>query len=604
MFIFIEKNIIIITIEHFKYERIINVKKIELNKYKKMLIGIIILYAFVSFIKLGNIDSPKTFVNFENGESIIFKVEDGCIPKEMVFFTGSDNVYLSVYLADEYSEDEDDFEFDTSVTSEYSEIFSWKKVDINEEYKECSYIMLSSYSDSTMVGEVAFLDEFGEYLSADIVSGSDLLVDEQDIIHTKNNYMNSTYFDEVYFPRASYEMFNNKYIFEYTHPPLGKVIMWIPMAIFGISPFTYRVMGNIAGILMILVMYGIAKELFKDEKYAVFAALIIALDGMHFAQTRIATVDSFLVLFCLISVLYFIRYVKFKDNNKKRYTLLAISGLMWGCAVSVKWISCYLGLGLGIIFFIDYIFNKKIVLNKKFNYLPILMGIVCFVIIPIIVYVLSYIPVFMDENEVAVYDVTDENGITTQEVVRPDSLKNFLLYQYSMFQYHSNIGKGEDYHEHPFTSKWYTWPISYKPMWFYTNSYDDNMKSTIVTMGNPAIWWLSIGTALFMLVYSIIKRDKIGFFILILILSTWLPFAFVSREMYIYHYFLTSIFMMLSIVFTVARLVEWKDNLKILIPLLTCIFLITFVYFYPVYSGMVVSEKYIQSTKWLDSWVY
>lgn len=580
-------------------------KKIELNKYKKMLIAIIILYTFVSFIKLGNMDSPKTFSTLQNGESVVFQVEEGSIPNEIVFFTGSDNVYLSVYLADEYSEDGETFDYDTSVTSEYSEIFSWKRVGINEDQRECNYIMLSSYSDNTMVGEVAFLDEFGTIINANLISGSELLNDEGDIIHTKNNYMNSTYFDEVYFPRASYEIFNNKYIFEYTHPPLGKIIMWIPMAIFGISPFTYRVMGNIAGILMILVMYCIAKELFNDEKYAVFAALIIALDGMHFAQTRIATVDSFLVLFCLITVLYFIKYLKFKeDNRKKRYTLLAISGLMWGCAVSVKWISCYLGLGLGILFFIDYFFNKKVIINKKFNYFPILMGIVCFVIIPIIVYVMSYVPVFLNENEVAVYDVVDEAGNVTQETVRPNSIKNFLLYQYSMFQYHANIGKGEDYHEHPFASKWYTWPINYKPMWFYTNSYDDNMKSTIATMGNPIIWWLSIGTAVFTIIYSIIKKDKVGWLILILILSTWLPFAFVSREMYIYHYFLTSIFMMFTIVFTVAKLVEWKEKLKALIPILTSIFLVVFIYFYPIYSGMVVSEKYIESTKWLNSWIY
>lgn len=575
------------------------------NKYQKILVVILILYTIVSFINLGNFKSPKTFVNLKDKEYVIYQIESNQIPNEIVYFTGNDDSYLSIYLATEYTSNLENFKLDTSVTSDYAGVFSWHRDAINPDKNPCKYIMVYSYWDSTTVGEVAFLDEDENIIPIKWISGSKLLNDEQELIQTKSDYLNSTYFDEVYFPRAAYEIFHNKYIFEYTHPPLGKIIMWIPVALFGLSPFTYRFMGNIAGILMILVMYHIAKELFKDEKYGVFAAAIIALDGMHFAQTRIGTVDSFLVLFALLSILYFIKYLKLKNGNRKlKYQYLGISGAMWGCAVSVKWLSCYLGLGLGIIFFIDYFWNQKCILNKKFNYKPILMGILCFVIIPISVYVFSYLPIYGNENAGASYNVIDEEGNEQVEVANPTSIKGFLMYQYAMFQYHSNIGTGEDYQEHPFASKWYTWPISYRPMWFYTNSYDNDMRSTIATMGNPAIWWLSIITAIGMVIYTIIKKDKVGAFLIILILATWLPYAIVSREMYIYHYFLTSILMMLTIVFAVSRIINWKPKLKFLIPVLTSIFVITFVYFYPIYSGMIVPEKYIESTKWLSSWSY
>ena len=123
-------------------------------------------------------------------------------------------------------------------------------------------------------------------------------------------------------------------------------------------------------------------------------------------------------------------------------------------------------------------------------------------------------------------------------------------------------------------------------------------------MGNPIIWWLSIITAIVMLIYSTIRKDKVGGIIAILIFSTWLPYVVISREMFIYHYFLTSILMMLTIVFVVERLVEWKPKFDFIIPVFIVIFLLTFIYFYPVYSGMKVSSKYINSTKWLSSWIY
>ena len=78
--------------------------------------------------------------------------------------------------------------------------------------------------------------------------------------------MDSTDFDEIYFPRTAYEMLNNLPIYEYTHPPLGKIIISIPVHFLGLTPFAYRLGGNIAGILIILVIYLIAKQLFKKER--------------------------------------------------------------------------------------------------------------------------------------------------------------------------------------------------------------------------------------------------------------------------------------------------------------------------------------------------
>jgi dolichyl-phosphate-mannose--protein O-mannosyl transferase len=168
-----------------------------------------------------------------------------------------------------------------------------------------------------------------------------------------------------------------------------------------------------------------------------------------------------------------------------------------------------------------------------------------------------------------------------------------------MYKYHSELKA-----DHPFTSKWYTWPIIKRPLWFYAGYFDNGDYGTIACMGNPAIWWLSIITAIFTFIYSIVKKNKEGLILIIMILATWITYALIGRIMFIYHFFITLPFMMLTIVFMVNKIIEYKEKFKIIIPIFTVIFLLFFIYFYPVYSGMPVTKEYIENTQWLDSWYY
>lgn len=547
----------------------------KLKKSTIILIIILVAYTILSFYKLGRNENPQTFVNLKDKEQLIYKLPENCVPDSLMLYTGNDLPYVSIFLATDYL-DTSTYVYDGYFTSDY--VFQWNKIDINQNEKMYSYIVLQSYYDTTVLGEIKAYDIHGNEISLEPMRDKEkILLDEQDIVPEEYSYMNSSYFDEVYFPRAAYEIMNDLPLYEYVHPPLGKLILSIPMYFWGVTPFAYRLMGNISGILMILVIYLIAKELFKKERYALFAAAIMALDGMHFVQTRIGTVDTFLVLFCLTSFLFFIKYIKLgkEEPLKKKVIALLISGTFFGMAISVKWTAAFVGLGMGIIYMIDYL------VNKRWNIKIILWSILAFVIIPIIIYVISYIPIINNENE----------GIT--------GISSFIKYQQKMYEYHSNLEA-----EHPFTSQWYTWPIMQKPVWYYVANFENGTYGTIACFGNPAVWWLSIATAIFTLIYSIIKRDKTGIILILMILSTWLPYFFIGRIMFIYHYFITIPFMMLTIVYAVHKLIEWKEKTKFVIPALTIIFMIFFIYFYPVYSGMPVDKEYIESTKWLDTWIY
>ncbi len=56
--------------------------------------------------------------------------------------------------------------------------------------------------------------------------------------------------------------------------------------------------------------------------------------------------------------------------------------------------------------------------------------------------------------------------------------------QVSMYNYHSTLEA-----THPFESRWYTWLLGLRPVWYYRNgSLPYGMKASIAGMAGPVIW--------------------------------------------------------------------------------------------------------------------
>ena len=63
-------------------------------------------------------------------------------------------------------------------------------------------------------------------------------------------------------------------------------------------------MGALFGVLMLPLLYVFAKRLLKETRWAAVATIIFASDCMHYALTRIATIDSYSVFFIIAMYLY------------------------------------------------------------------------------------------------------------------------------------------------------------------------------------------------------------------------------------------------------------------------------------------------------------
>ena len=176
------------------------------------------------------------------------------------------------------------------------------------------------------------------------------------------------------------------------------------------------------------------------------------------------------------------------------------------------------------------------------------------------------------------------------------SLKGILDISKMMYDYHANLNA-----THPFSSVWYQWPIMYKPVWLYTNNTLSGLKRTITDIGNPAIWWIGILAFIYLVISLIKNRDQNNILILIFILTTFIPYVFIGRIMYMYHYFITLPFVMLGITTFIKWITDKTQSNKVYYSYITLV-IITFIIFYPIVSGIPIKSEYIDALKWLTQW--
>lgn len=427
-----------------------------------------------------------------------------------------------------------------------------------------------------------------------------------ELLPRAGSFQNSMYFDEIYHGRTAYEFLHGKISYENTHPPLGKILISLGIALFGMNPFGWRITGTFLGILMVPAVYLFARRLWGRTSLAALACTLFAFDFMHFTQTRIATIDVYITFFVILMYYFMYQYstLSFYDTSLKRTFLpLGACGICMGLGAASKWTGVYAGIGLALIFFSvlyrryrEYLYARQDpegstegISHRHIldSFLPgagrtVLFCLVFFVLVPALIYLLSYIPF---------RDYTDKGLLT-----------RMFDNQTTMFQYHSKLEA-----THYFSSPWYEWPAVVRPIWFHshpvTQTPAGGLQENISSFGNPAVWWAGIPAVLWMVYLWAKKKDRTAAFLTTGYLAQYLPWFFVTRITFIYHYFPSVVFAVLMIVHGFSR---WK-NKKLLYPVMVLyggtVFAL-FLLFYPVLSGKPADSSFVeQYLRWFKSWV-
>jgi len=442
------------------------------------------------------------------------------------------------------------------------------------------------------------------------------LVDEQNSLEIPPTYMSKMYFDEVYFARAAENYVNHEIPHERTHPPLGKLIQAAGVAVFGETPFGWRIMGVVFATLMIPLMYLLGKKLFGTWIGGFSAAFLLAFDFMHFTMARIGTVDTYVVFFSLLSQLFFLIYfMNVVRNGWKKTSVLPLflTVIFFALGISTKWFVLYSAAGL-LALLVAVRFKElaklKASLSEKyvafFNYPALLL--LGFIGVAVVIYFATYIP----------------------EMLAGDSPLTIFNLQGAMFSFHS--GSVTDSASAP----WWSWPFMFRidgvnvPRWFDISYLPNNVVSTITVLGNPVVWWVGFALMLVLTERAIHGRELLAnlrsrlskstvqerisirangwelpaIFIVAIFFFSWLPYVFIGRATYIYHFYLSVPLLCLAITYFINK--YWNTRLgKVAAIAIFASAVAMFALFYPVISGAPVSTTFVHNyLKWFPSWYF
>ena len=548
---------------------------------KLLLAALTLIYAVIALLNLGTLSFPTSVYEGAVGDSFTLDLGE-TVAVDEVWFNSNIAQGTLRFIADDGAEE--------TYTQDQGDMFKWHEVSMSFTTR---YITVYVEDRAVAVNEIAFFRD-GERLPVTVVSENGRAVaDEQDTVPETPSYFNGMIFDEIYHARTAYENIHNMSVYEWTHPPLGKLIIALGILIFGMKPFGWRIMGALFGVAMVPLMYVFAKRIFKRTDFAFITAGLWAFDCMHFTQTRIATIDVYGVFFILLMFFFMYEYVRqdyFAAPLKDKFRPLALSGVAFGLGCASKWIGCYAGAGLAVVLFY-HLFTAMFEAYKGhdesaaarrslfWKRLWATAGWCClwFLLVPGLIYFASYFPYYRYEASLRM-----NYGLK-------DMWATLLKNQKDMYNYHSGLTA-----THMCQSMWYQWPFTFKSVWFYVSGNGEKI-SNIASTGNPAVWWISsVGAVCLFLEWLLgkVKRDPVLPILFVGVAANYLPWVLVTRCVFLYHFFATVPFILLSTVYLFFLLERENRRMHWVKWAWLCLAVVYFILLYPAISGLPTGYGY------------
>ncbi len=121
----------------------------------------------------------------------------------------------------------------------------------------------------------------------------------------------------------------------------------------GRHAFAWRLPGVLAGVLAAALVYLLVRVLFQRRAVAVLAAVVVAVDPMLFAQSRIAMNDAYVGLFILAAVLLFAALWTGRWRARWAFWVaMPVIGVLLGLALASKWVGAYAIGAIGLLILI------------------------------------------------------------------------------------------------------------------------------------------------------------------------------------------------------------------------------------------------------------
>jgi dolichyl-phosphate-mannose--protein O-mannosyl transferase len=344
------------------------------------------------------------------------------------------------------------------------------------------------------------------------------------------------YFDEVHYVPAARQMLQPVMpaaVLNPFHPPLAKQLMALSIGAFGDGPLGWRYPSVLFGSLAIVAMYLCGLALFAAQGPAVASALLAFFNQMLFVQSRIAMLDIFALAFGLFGVAAFMHGFRRKNPSG----LFALAGLTFGFSIACKWSGLFaLATCVAIIAAVRVMQSWRTQFadgNADDWYRPDLWPnfrathfAACFVLIPAIVYLASFIPL---------YGLSLSDIVEAQRRIFVDNTTTAIA-------------------GHTYMSAWSSWPFLVRPVWYLFDKINEDRIAAVVFLGNPLVLWPALLALAVCLRDWIVCRRWDAFLILAFYFGPYLAWAMLPRTLgFLYYYLPSATVASLALVYVLRR---------------------------------------------------
>ena len=412
------------------------------------------------------------------------------------------------------------------------------------------------------------------------------------------NYPAEVVFDEFHFGQFVQSYFSHQYYFD-IHPPLGKLMIFWFAKIFGFNGqmnfsginsalnsggiLILRFLPALFGAFFVLLIYYLILKMKLSKRAAFLGACLVLFDNAILAQSKFVLIDIFLLFFGFLSLYFLLCFKDSEGASGKSYCFLALAAISSSLSFSIKW--------TGLSFFAFVLLYVLIDAFKKFtrsnnfrgsqklksrrilfdwaNAKKIILNLIIITVFPFLVYYSPFVAHFNllyksgpgNAYMSAAFQQALSEG--NNKAGGPSMLDKFVELNQKMYFYNSTLKA-----THPYSSKWYQWPLDKRPIWYWTETVN-NKIADIYLIGNPVVWW----SVLFAIIFSVFilpsefLRKKLpsvwdtpwvvlllGYFL------NLLPFIFISRVAFLYHYLSSLVFGILIIAFLYDKIFSGKST--------------------------------------------
>lgn len=374
--------------------------------------------------------------------------------------------------------------------------------------------------------------------------------------------------------------------YEWTHPPLAKVLMAASMLIFGENSIGWRMSSVFFGTGAIVLTGLLAHALFKNEKITIISLLLMSFDGLYLTMSRIAMNDMHFVFFTLLGVVFYLEWKKsiFDVNKSVQHTLgyAVFCSLALGLALASKWTTLYAGAGLALDIICTLLYRWNLPFKK-------LISSICIGTLLVAgVYLGSYLQFFLQGHTLTQWKDT------TQQ----------------MWWYHTGLVATHTYQSRP-----WQWVLDMRPVWMhvdYTQASSGKLAN-IYNVANPLFFWIG---ALCAGVFSLITAQKLArnmtifllgtkarytsipwerSFVLTMYLILWVPWILSPRIMFFYHYAPAVPFLAILTAYSLTTFIKNHPNGQKIVSIFLVFVGLAYLILYPLNTGLFMPTAYFDT---------